>query len=253
MNMSYQVIKARLAPLFGDQSPIVLLSFPELIMMMQDGEFDNEDNMSQRSSGSRRMIFEGKGFQMDLEELGGIGLLVLSLKVYILPAALRGTWPDKLHKDLFLKSQVSSFNLLALPEQFGKFLQKIQSRDPKGIEFNTEINIGGQDILPTRFMPIPSKFKVYIIDGIENRMEISTAFIRKTIFSSNVIQNELCRDAVKSDIDPERIRGHPPKLKDFCTLQAVMDDALMLHQSAHFMSGKSITVNYPSGCYHRHQ
>ncbi|KAF8783476.1 hypothetical protein HNY73_013633 [Argiope bruennichi] len=104
---------------------------------------------------------------------------------------------------------------------------------------SVEVNICVQDILPTRFMPIPSKFKVYIIDRVENRMEILTAFIRKTIFSSNAIQNELCRDAVKSDIDPERIRGHPPKLKDFCTIRAVMDDALVLHQSAHFMRGKS--------------
>ncbi|KAF8793706.1 hypothetical protein HNY73_001752 [Argiope bruennichi] len=82
--------------------------------------------------------------------------------MYILKAAHRGTWPYKLLKDLFLKSRISRINLFGLPEQFGKFLHKIQSRRSQGIELNMEINICGQDILPTRFMSIPSKSKVYI-------------------------------------------------------------------------------------------
>ncbi|KAF8769843.1 hypothetical protein HNY73_017444 [Argiope bruennichi] len=103
--------------------------------------------------------------------------------------------------------QISCFRICCSckPKQFKKFLQKIQSGRSEVIEFNMEINICVQDILPTRFMSILSKFEVYIINRVENRMEISTTFIRKAIFSSNANQSELCRDAVKSDIDSERI------------------------------------------------
>ncbi|KAF8788827.1 hypothetical protein HNY73_006831 [Argiope bruennichi] len=131
-----------------------------------------------------------------------MGKFRINVYLDLLPSALMEE-PDQIQVALcFQEQHILNFKL---PEQFRKFLQKIKSRRSQVIEFNKEINIGGQDILPSRFMPIPSKFKVYIIDRVENRMEILTAFITKTIFSRNTIQNELCRDAVKSDIDPERI------------------------------------------------